>query len=196
MDSKLPPNDEQKSSGSESWEVLVTRTLAGDDAASERLLVSLTHLLDRWLTHLCRNAEHAHDLRQEILMEIVRKNGAWLRSWDPAKGRRFTSYLWILTVRRFCAWRKGRHARLSYDFEDLSAASGVVCSRSNQDREHLVSEVRRYLQKLRPNYQEVLRLFYEEGVPQRELAALYGVTVNAIATWLFRGRAELRAMLE
>ena len=52
------------------------------------------------------------------------------------------------------------------------------------------------MQRLRPEYREVLSLRYDQELSYREIAEVTGATVGTVGTWLRRAVEALRAALE
>ncbi len=87
---------------------------------------------------------------------------------------------WLFSVRRF------QHVSL----EDAEAAN-LAAPNLSQETELVFTA----LAQLKPNYRNVLYLYYYEGYSIPEIAKLLRRSQNTISSWLTRGRAKLKEVL-
>ena len=59
-----------------------------------------------------------------------------------------------------------------------------------------LSEVLEAVRTLRPEYRDVIYLFYYEGYSIREIAQMLGKRENTVSAWLRRARIQLKGVLE
>jgi RNA polymerase sigma factor (sigma-70 family) len=167
--------------------------MAEQDQLSHFEQAVLPHLdaaynLARWLT---RNRMDAEDVVQEASLRAFRffpkYCGGNARAW-LLKIVRNTCYTWLHANRRL------REAA-EFDenlFHDLSCGPSpeeVVM----QNDDHTL--VRKALEKLPPNFREVLILRELEGMSYREIAEITGMPAGTVMSSLARSRGRLRQIL-
>ncbi len=140
-----------------------------------------------------RLADDAEDVTQEV----------FLRAYEGLAGfrqeSRFATWLYRITY-NLALDRLRRAARrpvVALDEErraELSAPGESPFEHlARSDRARLVRDC---LEELPPPYQAALRLFYWLDVPVEEIAALLGVSVGTVKSYLCRGRTRLIRVLE
>lgn len=156
------------------------RTVLPHLGAAYRLAHRLTH-----------NQQDAEDLVQEAYLRAFRFFGSFHGSDARA---------WVLTiVRNTCfSWlHANRIARYTSQFDESLSPSDARLP----DPEQLVlrndgtSLVRHALEKLPPNFREVLILREIEGMSYREIAELTGMPAGTVMSSLSRARLRLRQVL-
>jgi RNA polymerase sigma-70 factor (ECF subfamily) len=173
-------------------------------SAGALALASLSQADQLWLARYCayhsgdRNA--AEDLAQETLVEAWR-NHHKLRDLDKSKP-------WLAAIARNICQRWGRArgreaARLadttamaqSEALDQLDLLPDEIDLERDLERGELVALLDRALALLPNETRDILVAHYVEGLPQSEIAARLGMTENAIAVRLHRGRRALRELL-
>ncbi|HEY7023295.1 MAG TPA: RNA polymerase sigma factor [Ktedonobacterales bacterium] len=157
-----------------------------------------------WLARYCayHSGDHdaAEDLAQETLVEAWR-NHHKLRDLDKSK-------LWLAAIARNICQRWGRvrgreAARLAdttttaqYEsLDQLDLLPDEIDLERDLERGELIALLDRALALLPHETRDILVAHYVEGQPQSEIAARLGLTENAIAVRLHRGRRALRDLL-
>ena len=157
-----------------------------------------------WLAHYCAyhsgDRDAAEDLAQETLVEAWR-NHHKLRDLDKSKP-------WLAAIARNICQRWGRArgreaARLadttafaqSETLDQLDLLPDEIDLERDLERGELIALLDRALALLPNDTRDILVAHYVEGLPQSEIAARLGLTENAIAVRLHRGRRGLRELL-
>jgi RNA polymerase sigma-70 factor, ECF subfamily len=150
----------------------------------ERYSVKVFHLA----YSMVRNETQAEDLAQEIL----------LRVWKglPAYHGGASLSTWIYTIaRNTCLTelnRRALHPTVSMDEPGFAAALDRVPALQSTDPESgLEMDVRQMLDQLPEKYRQVLTLFYLEQKSYEMVAALMGVPLGTVKTFLYRAKKEL-----
>lgn len=125
---------------------------------------------------------------------------AFLRIWKGLKGFRGQSALstWIYAIARNTALTERQSAAVRRTFSLDDALGGAVAdggrveaqapARAGFDIAALVSE-------LRPQYQQVIRLYYLEENSYEEVSRMLDIPLGTVKTLLHRARLELVALL-
>jgi RNA polymerase sigma-70 factor, ECF subfamily len=137
---------------------------------------------------MVRNETQAEDLAQEILLRVWKglpayKGGASLSTW-------------IYTIaRNTCLTelnRRALHPTVSIDEPAFAAAQDCVPALQSTDPESgLEMDVCQMLGQLPEKYRQVLTLFYLEQKSYEMVAAVMGVPLGTVKTFLYRAKREL-----
>ena len=165
---------------------LIDLCLAGERSAFDGLVRRYQDALFRHLLRLAGSPEQAEDLCQEAFIKFYQA----LRNFR--RGRAVAPLLFKIATN---LWRDGRPSRFTVDPVDLEANpdQSRVADEALQRLEH--QAIAEALQRLRPEYREVLSLRYDQGLSYREIAEVTGVSAGTVATWLHRSLDALRAAL-
>jgi RNA polymerase sigma-70 factor, ECF subfamily len=150
----------------------------------ERYSVKVFHLA----YSMIGNETQAEDLAQEAL----------LRTWKGLPGYHGGASLstWIYTIaRNTCLTelkRSAQHPTVSMDEPGFAAAIDSVPALQSSDPESgLEMDVRQMLSQLPEKYRQVITLFYLEQKSYERVAALLGVPLGTVKTFLYRAKKEL-----
>jgi RNA polymerase sigma-70 factor (ECF subfamily) len=144
--------------------------------------------LARWLT---RNEQDAEDVVQEAFLRAFRFfagfHGGDARVW-LMKIVRNTCYTWL---------HENRPLQRAAEFDEtlslpdthIPNPEQVVLQNDNR------TLLRKALEKLPPNYREVLILRELEGMSYKEIAGVTGIPAGTVMSSLYRGRDHLRQAL-
>jgi RNA polymerase sigma factor (sigma-70 family) len=183
---------------------MLERCMTITSSAGAIALATLSQSDQTWLARYCayHSGDHdaAEDLAQETLVEAWR-NHYKLRDLDKSKP-------WLAAIARNICQRWGRArgreaARLaenatmpqSESMDQLALLPNEIDLERDLERGELIALLDRALALLPNETRVVLVTHYVEGLPQAEIAARLGLTENAIAVRLHRGRRALRQLL-
>jgi RNA polymerase sigma-70 factor, ECF subfamily len=152
-----------------------------------------TYNLARWLTGKASDAE---DLVQETYLRAY-------RYFDSFQGGDMR--VWLLTILRnsFATWaREHRGGRINYvaelPAEDLASPHAPLWASPASDPDAIISsradgrQLNAVMERLPPDFREVLLLREVEELSYREIAEITGVPVGTVMSRLARARAALR----
>jgi RNA polymerase sigma-70 factor (ECF subfamily) len=173
----------------------------GDAAALQSLAVALQPRIEKQLLRYPLSDEDRRDLVQSTLMQIVRRVGSF--RGDSS----FSTWLFRVTANEALMMMRSqrRHrARLVEgldleDLENLPAANDSVVggpaegAAAASERDAMV---RRALEQLPAEYQDVVALHYHHDLELQEIAHRLSTTESAVRSRLHRARSRLRALLE
>ena len=144
--------------------------------------------LARWLM---RNEQDAQDIAQEAYLRAFRFfpgfRGGDARSW-LMKIVRNTCYSWLHANRPLQEATEFDENLLPPDSCALNPEEAVLQNDSQ-------TQVRKALEKLPPNYREVLILRELEGMSYKEIADITGMPAGTVMSSLSRARGQLRQIL-
>jgi RNA polymerase sigma factor (sigma-70 family) len=176
---------------------LVARARCGDKRAFDQLVARYQPLAQRVARGMVADAEIARDLAQEAMLQ------AYLSLGHLKDDSRFQSWLHGI-VRNVC---RSYIRDLKADWLSLEALAGgmmwdgIPFSGSTIDPQSAVEARERgravsaAMGSLSTTDQAVARLFYDEQLSLKEIAATVGLTVRAVKNRLYRARKQLRERL-
>ncbi len=178
---------------------LVEQTLAGSEEAFRALVVRYERRVYNLLVRMLRNPALAEDLTQETFLKAF----THLRSFDP--GYKFSN--WILkiahnaaidTVRRrgpqeVSFDEPGQREEARLDAWLVDPASGAAAEAV--ERQDLRRVLAAAMDRLRPEYRQVVVLRYQEELSYEEIADITGWPIGTIKSHLHRARAEMAEFL-
>jgi len=163
---------------------LTRRMAKGDEQAFREFHAAYFGRLFRYVLVLMRGDEHAaRDVMQETLLRVVRHVRRFEEEvvfWD-----------WLARLARSAGADHGRRASRYRRLLDGFARRPPEPIESMPDNESPTA-LSKGLDELDENDRALLARKYEEGLSVRELAALHGVTEEAIESRLARARRALR----
>ena len=194
MRAGIPPSG---AAGSATDDELLTAARQGDTAALETLLTRYQPHLYRFGLTMCGNVEDAGDVAQESLISMA-------RSVRDFRGDSSVSS-WLYTIaRRFCI-KKRRRSKFAPAREDSLDAPETDVGRHLADpgpnpeqtaaNQELAVALTHAIHALDPGHREVLVLRDVEGLPAPEVAAILGLSVDAVKSRLHRARLAVRVAL-
>ncbi|HEX2257601.1 MAG TPA: sigma-70 family RNA polymerase sigma factor [Afifellaceae bacterium] len=162
---------------------------AGDQAAFAALVDRETPRLLRFARSLVGDGTEAEDVVQE----------AFLALWRAADGWRpealLTTWLHRVCYTRSIDWlRRGRAFADLEELEDRPDPQGSQPDSAIAARERAQS-LQQAMARLPPRQRTAVALFHLQEFPQKEAAAVMGVSEDALESLLARGRRRLRQML-
>jgi len=166
---------------------LIGQCLGGDRSAFDKIVLRYQDALYRHVLRLTGNREEAEDLCQEAFIRFYRA----LPGFDRAC--RVAPFLFKIATN---LWRDGKRPQLVV----VEEAGIGWAARHEPERDALEAVLRQDLleamDRLRPEYREVLSLRYDQGLTYREIAEVIGTTSGTVGTWLRRAVEALREALQ
>lgn len=135
----------------------------------------------KWSDTVLRDKD-AQNISQTALLKLLTSPRRFL---EPEQER-----AWEVRVTINCCkdWKKSAWNRRRVPLESASEPTAYLPEPED-------TPVLRAVQALPENYRQALYLRYYEEYSLEEIAALMGCKVTQISTYLYRGKAKLRAML-
>jgi RNA polymerase sigma factor (sigma-70 family) len=141
-----------------------------------------------------RNEHDAEDIVQDAYLRA-------LKYFDGYRGEDETSArAWLLTIVRNVAYstrRRGRIDALTTEFDDAAHSLAAVDDRpvAGLDVSDAKETLGRALDRLAPEFREVIVLRELQGLSYKEISAVAGVPVGTVMSRLSRARTRLNEVL-
>ena len=164
----------------------VAAGLHGDDGAIRLLIDRFRGRVYGLCYRMLGHREEAEDATQESLLRAVRG----LNGWDRA--REFAPWLLTIAATR-CRTRLATRAKQRATSTDVEAL--VDLRPDHLAARQTAEEVRAALDLLRDDHRRAFELFHVEGKSYAEIAAVCGVPLGTIKTWVHRARREMAERL-
>ncbi len=159
---------------------------------------SFTYLYDNYsaavygvIVRMIEDEEAAADVLQESFVKIWKN----FSMYDASKGRLFT---WMINLARNMAIDKLRSKHFKQDSKNLDIETSVsLVNRNNQTTfkpEHI--GLKQLVQKMKPEFSEILDLVYFNGYTQAETAEELGIPLGTVKTRMRNAIIELRQELK
>jgi RNA polymerase sigma-70 factor (ECF subfamily) len=168
-------------------EALLARFLAGEDQA-------FTQLYERWSGRALHYAVRMVGAR-EVAEEIVTDAFVTVVQGQAAPTGRFRSYLFTVVHRR-CLDRMRRRTTRARAHHLLQPVPETPDPEGRLDRRREVAQLEAAIDRLPEEHRAAVTLFYTQGLPSAEVAAILGITDQQVRSRLSYARRALRSHLE
>jgi len=167
---------------------LARRARRGDFAAFDELVQRFHRAVYRSCWRLLRSAD-AEDAAQDTFVRAF----VHFERFDPTR----PVLPWLVAIaRRLCLdVLRRRRVRARIEAAPVAGPSPAGPEGEASLREQL-SRLEKALADLDEGPREAVLLFHIEGMSYRDIAAALEVPIGTVMTWLHRGRAELRKVVE
>ena len=157
----------------------------------------------RYLERLTGDKEEARDLVQDVFLKVD-------HGLSKFEGRSSLS-TWIYRIAtnvsndrfRSASFQKEKKQTVTDDFveenkEDKNILTGERETSAEQqlERKEMSSCINRYIYDLNEDYQKVLVLSEYEGLKNKEIASILGITLDTVKIRIHRGRVQLKKRME
>ena len=174
---------------------LVGRALSGSEQAARELVGRHQRPVFNLIVRMVRDPALAEDLAQETFVKVFTR----LASYDP--GYKFAS--WILKIAQNTTidhLRQARPRTASLDSTDDSTEAAPCDSTTPSplalvERKELADVLDVAIDRLRPEYRQVVILRYQEELSYEEIAETLALPLGTVKSYLHRARSELAEMM-
>lgn len=167
------------------------RFLQGDDKAFVEIIRDYKDGLILYLNGFVNNILTAEELTEDVFFKLVTKK--------PRFNEKSSFKTWLYTI--------GRNTTVDYlrrnsKQKEVSAEEirEIEDERLSLEQSYIKQErlllIHRTLEKLKPEYKQVLWLVYFEDFSQKETAKIMKKSVHSVETLVYRARLALKAELE
>jgi RNA polymerase sigma-70 factor (ECF subfamily) len=176
---------------------LIQQALDGSQEAHRQLVLRYQRPVWGLLQRMVRDSMLAEDLAQEVFVKAFRA----LETFD--RTRKFSS--WLFKIAHNTAIDHLRRKKL--DTVALETPDGepdlmaVIPDRESESpdselrRRDLARDMEASLERLRPEYREVVLLRFHEGLSYEEIAEVTGLPLGTVKTHIFRARKAMARYL-
>ena len=167
------------------------RFLQGDDKAFVEIIRDYKDGLILYLNGFVNNILTAEELTEDVFFKLVTKK--------PRFNEKSSFKTWLYTIGRNTAVD---YLRRNSKQKEVSAEEirEIEDERLSLEQSYIKQErlllIHRTLEKLKPEYKQVLWLVYFEDFSQKETAKIMKKSVHSIETLVYRARLALKAELE
>ena len=181
-------------------EQLIAEALGGSQAAFRELVRRYERPVFNLVVRMVRDRETAEDLSQDSFVKAFSR----LATYRAEQGK-FSN--WLFKIAHNTALdhlRRGTLVTVSLEPHDPSEGGGLQAVVSDPDDPSpldaavagsLSEALEAGLERLRPEYREVLVLRAQEGLAYEEIAQVMGLPLGTVKTYIHRARKELAALL-
>ncbi len=175
---------------------LVRRARAGEQRAFALLMTRHKHWLYRFVRRYVGDADEAYDVLQDAFVAALSNLGRY----DPA--RPFEAWLRRIALNK-CRDRARRETvRRAFGLsrrgpEDTEAVADPAAGAEDVlQASHALKALERAIAALPPGLKEPLVLSVLEGLPQKAVGDLLGLSAKAVEVRVYRAKQKLAAMLD
>jgi RNA polymerase sigma-70 factor (ECF subfamily) len=178
---------------------LIEEFRIGKDEAFEELLNRYSTKVHSLASRLCRNAEDAAEVLQDVFVTVYRK----IAGFEGKSS--FSSWLYRVTVNAAFMKLRKRRQDPAVPLEDILQQTHVVSALKSPESSYVDSQSMRHemlealeqaIQKLPDDYRPVFILRDVDGLTSREVGKILDLTVPAVKSRLHRSRLMLRKRLQ
>ena len=176
-------------------EELMAAFQGGDDAAFEKLYVRYQRPIYQYVYRRMGSESRAEELTQEVFMGLIRSRGSWRQEAS------FKTYLYRIAFNQCASEARRADFRAtdplerpdgtSIDVESDGPSPDGVASRREE-----AALISRALEQLDGEQREAILLREYQGLSYDEIAEITGVALGTVKSRIFRGKLELKKLLE
>jgi len=172
---------------------LVVASIVGNLQAFDELAMRYRSPLLNVAERIVGNVEAAEDIVQDTLLLAFKAL--------PKLDRLDRFAAWLYTIARHRAFRylqEQRRLEVRSDLDELLLKHSRVIAREPLQRlaqNEAHNEVREAIRHLPAEYQEVLRLYYWDDMPQKKMADFLGLPLTTVKWRLYKAKEMLKAYL-
>ena len=165
--------------------------LQGDDEAFVRIIRDYKDGLILYLNGFANNILTAEELTEEVFFKLVTRK--------PRFNEKSSFKTWLYAIGRNTAVdylrRNSKQKEVSAEEIRETEDERLSIEQSYIKQERLLL-IHRAMEKLKPEYRQVLWLIYFEDFSQKETAKIMKKSVHSVETLVYRARLALKAELE
>ncbi len=140
---------------------------------------------------IVQSNDDADDLLQDTFLKIWKN----IDNYDASKGSIFT---WMMNIARNLAIDRVRSADFRDSSQNISMEEKVIYQVDNEYQ--VVQDIdaiglQKVVEKLRPEYKQLIDLVYYKGYTQAEVSEEFGIPLGTVKTRIKAAVGNLRAML-
>lgn len=153
--------------------------------------------LERYIRRLgVRNQEDRTDILQDIFIKVYRN----LHAFDQSLS--FSSWIYRIAHNETMSWFRKRMVRPENTLVDdgndviIQIGSGEADAEASLIKQEDSAEVRRAIEKLKPQYRDMLVLAFLEEKTYEEISDILEMPIGTVGTYMHRAKKQLREILQ
>jgi RNA polymerase sigma-70 factor (ECF subfamily) len=168
-------------------EALVSLLQSKDQRGFSILYDNYSSALYGVILKIVRSEEIAADVMQDAFVKIWKN----IEAYNRTKGTLFT---WILNVARNTAIDRVRSQEFqnSQRSQDLETSINFIDNQESSQFDIDVIGIKKVVENLRPEYQQMIELLYFQGYTQAEVADEFGIPLGTVKTRVKAAIVQLR----
>lgn len=168
-------------------EALVSLLQSKDERGFSILYDNYSSALYGVILKIVRSEEIAADVMQDAFVKIWKN----IEAYNPTKGTLFT---WILNVARNTAIDRIRSQEFqnSQRNQDLDTSINSIDNQESSQFDIDSIGIKKVVENLRPEYQQMIELLYFQGYTQAEVADEFGIPLGTVKTRVKAAIVQLR----
>ena len=176
-------------------EDLMTAFQGGDDSAFEQLYARYQRQVYHYIFRRMANGPRAEELTQEVFMGLIRSRGSWRQEAS------FKTYLYRIAFNQCASEARRADFRTTEPLErpdgsEIDVEAGGPGPDGDASRREEAALVANALTSLDDDQREAIVLREYQGLSYEEIAEVLGVAVGTVKSRIFRGKLELKRLLE
>ena len=148
----------------------------------EQIVRTYADMVYRIACRYVKNSIDADDVFSEVFLAYFKKE----RTFDSEEHRK----AWLIRVTINCA-----KDLLGQSAQTQQINEEILADQTTRDTDTYM-DLHEAIERLRPEYREVIKLYYLDDLPVKQIAQILSVNENTIKTRLSRAREALKSMLE
>jgi RNA polymerase sigma factor (sigma-70 family) len=168
---------------------LITFLKERNDFAFSYLYDNYSSALFTVICNIIPNKEVAGDVLQEVYINIYKK----IDTYDAAKSRLYT---WMMNIARNEAIDTIRSKGYRNSQQNQEVTEAVYDSAGSTQQNVDKIGLRKLLERIKPEYRDLIDLSYFKGLTQDEISQLQGIPLGTVKTRLRAALSQLRTLLQ
>lgn len=148
----------------------------------EQIVRTYADMVYRIACRYVKNSIDADDVFSEVFLAYFKKE----RTFDSEEHRK----AWLIRVTINCA-----KDLLGQSAQTQQINEEILADQTTRDTDTYM-DLHEAIERLRPEYREVIKLYYLDDLPVKQIAQILSINENTIKTRLSRAREALKSMLE
>jgi RNA polymerase sigma-70 factor (ECF subfamily) len=163
----------------------------GDLKAISLIITTFEKAIFNHLYRLVGNKEDAADLTQDTFFKVYKKRNLI----DPEQN--FKAWLYKIATNTAYDWFDQKKGKISMSLDEEGALETIEQNLPYYriDRAEKI-DLERALLRIKPQYQTVIFLFYQQGFSYDEIGNILNVPINSVKTLLYRAKKSLSEELQ
>lgn len=171
--------------------ILINDLRNGERTAQQRLLAQYGQMVFRQIARIVTQQEEAEEVYQDVFVKALRK----IETFDERQAS-LSTWLCRIAYNESLNFVRRTKPNIVYIDERPTELEDVEDTQEADFDEHTVQLLEQALERLRPNEQAVISMFYYDGMSLADIAYVTGTKPSTIGSQLFRIRKKLYRLIK